>query len=70
MSEQAAGKVGPAPCPKCGAAVDAVKRGSYWLVRCDKHLLDRKSGHPMKTRREAVAVWNDAFSRDNTGEKQ
>jgi len=50
------------PCPHChGQPVIERFRASFWRVRCKNHsasLTGIVAGHPMKTQRSAVEVWN------------
>lgn len=52
----------PAPCPRCGCAPEIRKVGSYWHTRCPTPhlLLQRVTGHPMRTKQAAIREWNQA----------
>jgi hypothetical protein len=59
----------PVPCPKCGKQPETVKTGSYWVTRCATAHLAKVAGHTMKTKREAIHEWNNAYKSKSETEK-
>ncbi|KVP75202.1 hypothetical protein WJ96_05450 [Burkholderia ubonensis] len=50
-----------APCPTCGKLPETIKGRSYWMTRCATQHIFPVTGHPMKTKREAIQEWNNAY---------
>lgn len=58
----------PVPCPKCGALPETTKVRGNWRSRCTSVHLQPILGHPMRTKREAIRAWNDAYKEKDEAE--
>jgi hypothetical protein len=52
----------PVPCPKCGALPMTAKVRGSWRSRCTSSHFLKIEGHAMRTKREAIHEWNNAFA--------